>query len=253
MKNDDNNLTELWMRDEKEPFRGWDFSYIRNRIKEETPPWDYKRLARKLVRKSESVLDMGTGGGEIFSSLGPFPKHAIATEGYKPNYILARKRLGNSGVNVVEYRSSTKRKMPFGDGEFDLVLNRHDAFNPRDVYRILAPGGIFLTQQVGNGNLRNLTKNFHCSQKYNGSSLKSIKKELAISGFSVKYAKEWKGKREFKDVGAVVYFLKAIPWIVPGFSVRTHVRYLQKLQNKIGRGEKLVFTEMRYLILSKKT
>ena len=66
------------------------------------------------------------------------------------------------------------------------------------------------------------------------------------------HAKKWKGKKEFKDVGAVVYFLKAIPWIVPGFSVRTHVRYLQKLQNKADKGERLIFTEVRYLVLSKK-
>ena len=196
---------------------------------------------------------MGTGGGEILSSLGPFPKHTIATESYRPNYILAKKRLKKLGVRVVEHRNSTKGRMPFSHGEFDLVLNRHDAFNLREVHRILAPGGTFLTQQVGGGNLKDLTKNFHCSQKYNGFSSWSIKKGLANAGFSIKYAKEWKGKREFKDVGAVVYFLKAIPWIVPGFNVRTHARYLQKLQNDADRGERLIFTEVRYLALSKKT
>ena len=85
----DKDLIKQWKKEERMPFKGWDFSYIKNRIIEEKPPWNYAKIARQLIRKSKSVLDMETGGGEIFSSLGPFPKHAIAYEGYKPNVKVA--------------------------------------------------------------------------------------------------------------------------------------------------------------------
>jgi hypothetical protein len=52
----------------------------------------------------------------------------------------------------------------------------------------------------------------------------------------------------FTNVGAVVYYLKAVPWLVPGFSVETHVEPLLKLQDKLERGEELAFTARRYLI-----
>lgn len=38
--------------------------------------------------------------------------------------------------------------MPFGDGRFDRVLNRREAFVAEEVAQVLAPGGVFLTQEV---------------------------------------------------------------------------------------------------------
>ena len=37
------------------------------------------------------------------------------------------------GVQAVGWAASDDARMPFGDGEFDLVLNRHAAFNAREV------------------------------------------------------------------------------------------------------------------------
>ena len=58
---------EQWISEEKAPFKGWDFSHIKNRKIDQKLPWNYNLLAKRLVGKSNSVLDMGTGGGEIFS------------------------------------------------------------------------------------------------------------------------------------------------------------------------------------------
>ena len=38
--------------------------------------------------------------------------------------------------------------MPFEDSRFDVVLNRHELDDPAEVFRVLRPGGVFLTQQV---------------------------------------------------------------------------------------------------------
>jgi SAM-dependent methyltransferase len=244
------NLIEQWKKDEVAPFKGWDFSYLRNRKNEDKEPWDYKVLAKELVQKSTSVLDMGTGGGEIFSSLAPFPKHAVAIEGYKPNVKVARERLEPLGVKVLEVDESYE--LPFTDGEFDLVLNRHSAFTASEVFRILKPGGYFLTQQVGGGNLNDLISIFDAVPKYKDWALQNIKDDIKNAGLKIKDAREWKGTIEFKDVGAIVYFLKAIPWIVEGFSVKSHLQYLEQLQAKLDEGEKLVFMQVRFLVLAQK-
>lgn len=40
-------------------------------------------------------------------------------------------------------------KLPFKDSSFDVVANRHESFDVGEVYRVLRPGGYFVTQQVG--------------------------------------------------------------------------------------------------------
>ena len=62
----------------------------------------------------------------------------------------------------------------------------------------------------------------------------------------------WTGRQTFSDVGALVYFLKAIPWIVPGFSVDTHAAGLGDLQARAAAGEPLSFTIERFLIEAQK-
>ena len=60
--------------------------------------------------------------------------------------------------------------------------------------------------------------------------------------------REWSGELVFSDVGAIVYYVKAIPWLVPGFSVRSHASYLQRLQVDLDTGKPLAFTMRLYLI-----
>ena len=56
------------------------------------------------------------------------------------------------------------------------------------------------------------------------------------------------GQISFTDMGAIVYYLKAIPWLVPGFSVQTHLQYLLSLQHRLESGEALAFVARKYLI-----
>jgi len=241
----------IWKKEEKTPFSGWDFSHLKNRMIEEKPPWNYNLLAKRLVKKSTAVLDMGTGGGEIFSSFAPFPAHVVATEGYTPNYIIAKKRLESLNVKVIKFSNSLTRKMPFKNEEFDLILNRHDAFNSNELFRILQNNGIFLTQQVGE-NLWDLMKEFNVKPMFHRWNAEIARKQLKDAGFKIEEYRKWKGKVEFRDVGAMVYFLKVVPWIVKNFSIDKYLSVLEKLQEKIDSGKKLVFTEGRFLIKARK-
>lgn len=244
------NLIEQWKKDETAIFEGWDFSYIKDRKIGEEPPWDYKGLAKNLVEKSTSVLDVATGGGEIFSSLAPFPKHAVAIERYTPNVAVAKKRLEPLGVKVLA--ASEVDVLPFIDEEFDLVLNRHGGLRIPEIFRVLKRGGYFLTQQVGGDNLLDLMASFEAKPKWPNNTLGIAQKKMTDIGFELLKTEEWKGKIIFKDVGAIVYFLKAIPWTVDNFSVNSHLIYLEKLQEKLEREGKLEFTYTRFLILAKK-
>ncbi|HZK70776.1 MAG TPA: SAM-dependent methyltransferase, partial [Clostridia bacterium] len=57
-------------------FKGWDFSYIleNGRMKEEGFDWSYGKIVRSYFTRTTTMLDMGTGGGEVLSSLMPLPQ-----------------------------------------------------------------------------------------------------------------------------------------------------------------------------------
>src|SRR3989339_664992 len=244
------NLIEQWKKDELALFKGWNFSYIKNRCIEKQPPWNYNGFAKNLVKKSKSILDVATGGGEIFSSFAPFHGNVIAIEGYKPNIAVAKKNLSSLGVKVIE--SEDTRIWPFKREEFDLVLNRHGGINISETYRVVENNGVFLTQQVGGDNFIDLMAEFNTKPKWTENELEIVVEKMEEIGFGIKEAKKWRGKRIFKDVGAIVYLLKAVPWIVDDFSVDSHLSYLEKLQKKLEKNGKLEFIDTKFFILGVK-
>ena len=244
------DLYSQWKKEYEAPFSGWDFSHLDNRLIAENPPWDYREMAKELMGQSKALLDMGTGGGELLASLAPFPDHTIATESWAPNVPVARAKLESMGVQVVEVKDEDDT--PFKDGEFDTVLNRHSDFNAAEIFRILKNGGTFLTQQVGGNNLQDLAEEFNATLPYEELTYDYWQREIRDADLVLKQAKEWQGEMEFMDVGAIIYFIKAIPWQVPGFDIDRDIHYLEKLHQKLEKGERLVFTQVRFLFQAQK-
>jgi SAM-dependent methyltransferase len=245
------SLLSQWTHDAAAPFEGWDFSYLNGRMIEAEPPWSYPALAKAAVQGARDILDVATGGGEVFSSLAPFPGRASAVEGYVPNLAVARRRLEPLGVSV--FQGNTASGMPFEDASFDLVLNRHGGFRPAEMHRILKPDGVFLTQQVGGDNLADLIEAFDARPMYPGHTLETISDALQALGFTLRRSEAWRGPITFLDVGAIVYFLKATPWVVDGFSLERHLGALQALHARSQSGGRLRFTYTRFLIEAVKT
>ena len=242
-------LITNWKYEEGQPFIGWDFSYLKGRMLEDQPPWSYSARAAELMKQSSSVLDLDTGGGERFLELQEhWPPKVVATEYYSPNLKLATERLTPLGATVVDIQLSDFNLMPFADGEFDLVMNRHAAFNPSEVGRVLAPGGTFLTQQVHGLWAVDLLAAFDAKPQWPDATPDKYLPPLQAAGLEIVDVQNWFGEFTFTDVGAIVYYLKAVPWLVPGFSVATHLKCLLQLQEQWERNGLLTFTSRRYLI-----
>jgi SAM-dependent methyltransferase len=246
-------LIGAWQREEQQPFAGWDFSYLDGRMRQEHPPWSYATRAVELMKQAISVLDLGTGGGERLLELrSSWPATVVATEAYPPNVQLATQRLVPAGARVVLVSLSDNGPLPFPDSSFDLVLDRHSAFNCAEVARILTPDGAFLTQQVHGLWDHDLLAAFDAKPQWPNATPEKYVPLLRRAGLTIVGAQDWSGALTFADVGAIVYYLKAVPWLVPGFSVATHVRYLERLQQRLDSGEHLTFTAKQYLIEARK-
>lgn len=241
---------EGWRQDEAAGFKGWDFSYIAGRAAQEEPPWSYRTRALELVKGADRLLDIDTGGGEVLASLAPLPGRSVAIESYPPNVAVARDRLGPLGVDVRPVAVGAA----FGleAASFDLILNRQGHVNAPQIARCLRPGGRFLTQQVGGGNLADLAALFRGPAPGLENSLSSVSADLTANGLRLVRGEAWTGRQAFLDVGALVYFLKAIPWIVPGFSLDTHAAALEALQDRTDASAPLSFTIERFLIEAEK-
>lgn len=244
------NLIVAWEREEREPFSGWDFAYLDGRkIEEAAPPW-YAARATELMRSARAVVDLDTGGGERLLVLRPhWPARICATEGYAPNVTLATERLAPLGVQVVAVESRDDALLPFEDASFDLVLNRHGGCLPMpEIARVLTPGGALLTQQVHGQTLIDLLTLFGATPQWPEATPSYYLPRIAAAGLELVTLREYAGAEIFADVGALVYFLRAIPWLVPGFSVATHAEPLLDLQAQLERGEPLRFETRGYLI-----
>ena len=228
----DNELIRAWKAEEEiAHIHGWDFSHIDGRYMEDTNfPWDYRQVIGEYLTSDMKLLDIDTGGGEFLLSLGHPYENTAATENYPPNVQLCEETLLPLGINFRQ--ADGKGKLPFEDARFDVVINRHGDFNPREICRVLKTGGIFISQQVGAENDRELVE-LLCGElplpfpeQYADNVAAAFKKE----GFAILRKEECFSPIRFYDVGALTWFARVLPWEFTGFSVDTHMQNLMRAQ-----------------------
>lgn len=218
------NETELrssWKQEENAAhIHGWDFSHIAGRYTEETDlPWDYQRIVLEHLKPEMKLLDIDTGGGEFLLSLHHPYENTSAAEAYPPNVQLCKQTLLPLGI---DFRAGDgKDALPFDDSAFDIVINRHGDFNVQELRRILKPSGLFITEQVGAENDRELVElllgktDLPFPEQY----LEIACRQFSAAGFELLDAQECFRPIKFFDIGALVWFARIIEWEFPGFSV----------------------------------
>lgn len=153
---------------------------------------------------SKQIMDYDTGGAEFLLSLNhPYDKTAV-TEGYKPNVELCKRRLLPLGINFKE--CSNPKNIPFEDEMFDLMINRHGEFEQDEIYRLLKKDGIFITEQVGENNERDLVKMVlpDIPKPFPNMNLTVQRKKFEEAGFKIIRAEETYRPITFYDIGAFV-------------------------------------------------
>jgi SAM-dependent methyltransferase len=192
---------------------------------------------------------MGTGGGEFLAEVSAsLHGQVVATEEWKVNVPVAKKRLKKLGFEVVECRSV---QLPFKDASFDLVLNRHEELEPSEVARVVSPGGRVITQQVGRDNWKELRKFFprmtdlgnHRGQYVQG---------FQDAGLRVVTNLEHDCKVAFGILGDFVFMLAVTPWTIPEFGLERDIDSLVSLDEEYHTANGLELTESRFLVIADK-
>ena len=251
---DNNPLIQAWKAEEEAAhIHGWDFSHIEGRYMEDTSfSWDYRQVIGEYLTPEKKLLDMDTGGGEFLLSLGHLHANTAATENYGPNIQLCRGVLLPLGVDFRP--ADAKGKLPFDDGSFDVVINRHGDFDPCEIYRVLKPDGVFVTQQVGAENDRELVE-LLCGdvpQPFGEQYVHKATKAFRDAGFSILRREECFRPIRFFDIGALVWFARIIQWEFPHFSVDTHLEKLLNAQRILEETGSVDGTTHRFLLVAQK-
>ena len=248
-------LTELWKKEEEiAHVHGWDFSHIHGRCVEDTDfPWDYRQVIESYRKPEMKLLDIDTGGGEFLLSLGHPHENTAATENYPPNVALCRETLLPLGI---DFRPADGRgDLPYDSDSFDLIIDRHGDYNPTEIYRVLKPGGVFVMQQVGAENERELVTLLCGEQPLPFPEQYADKAAVAFrkAGFTVLRQEECFRPIRFYDVGALVWFARILPWEFPDFSVDTHLENLLNAQHILEETGSIDATTHRFLLVAQKS
>lgn len=248
-------------------FSGWDFAFLEERLIEDPLPWDYAHLVRERIPTAKTMLDLCTGGGERLAGFAPLPRLTIATEPHRPNVPIASERLGTVGAHVIqvdpetenvfgpssrESRPCPRRRLPLQDSSFDLIVCRHGSFSAEEIARLLRPGGTFISQLVGEDNYP------HLNSRLQGSPTVWIPpggpkpRTLEEVGLDVLERSEARPRAVFKDIGAIVYYRKAVPWQIADFDVESYRDRLRCLHEEIQNRGGLQTHCHRHLVVARK-
>jgi len=236
------------------PTEGWDFSWFEGRATEARPSWGYARSAGDRLSRATTALDVQTGGGEVFDfalsrAAAQPPMLVAATEGWPPNVAKATELLRSRGVVVVA--AAEDAPLPFADAAFDLVLSRHPVrANWPEIARVLRAGGTYFAQHVGPGSAVELVEHFLGPQPDDLRNARDPERERAgaeAAGLAIVELRAERLRMEFRDIAAVVHFLRKVIWMVPDFTVEAYEPQLRALHEQIESTGPFVTYSTRHL------
>ena len=245
-----NNLYEYLIGEYNAHFSGWDFSYVKGRMVEDELSWSYNDIVQRNFVGKNTLLDMHTGGGEVLCSLSNLPKTVYATEGYEPNIPIAEKRLKEKNILLKPIKDDSI--IPFDNDYFDIIINRHGSYDIQELKRTLKKDGLFITQQVGglNGIDMNMAFETRTMDYVEWCLIKNIEMFKDASMEIIEFGENI-GKMKFRDIGALVYYLKCIPWQVKDFTVDKYYKKLEIINAIIERIGYINFVMHRFYLIIK--
>jgi SAM-dependent methyltransferase len=220
----------------------WGAGFPTGRYRADKPDWSYEATARAILAETESALDMGTGEGGVLASLAPLPELTVAYEGWWPTVPAAQATLRPLGVHLVvalgsadnvprpgQHGQQARPGLPFRAEAFDVVLNRHTAFDPDEVRRIVKPHGRFLTQQVGSEQAASVRRLLGLPLDEPAWTADVAVGQLEAAGWVIEEVREDQTTMRFSDIAALIGYIRTTPWAFEDLDWTSATPALQRL------------------------
>ena len=193
---------------------GWDFSRVST--DREPIPWDYPSVVRSYLKPTDRVLDIGTGGGEIFLSLARSIGKGIGIDSNPAMIETAKDNQSRLAVRNIEFIEMDGSNLNLDANGFDVVLLRHLRVYVGEILRVLRPGGYFITQMVGKRSSKNFLEAFGWTPDSFGSdwwqSVGKLAEQFQGKGCRIVAQGEYDVRYWFKDIASLMFWMMSVPW-----------------------------------------
>jgi SAM-dependent methyltransferase len=193
---------------------GWDFSRVR--AERDPVPWDYVDVVRQYLKLSDRVLDIGTGGGEIFFSLASYFGKGVGIDQNPAMIETAQRNLTALSIGNISLMRMDASDLRFDADEFDVVLLRHLRVYASEIVRVLHPGGYFIAQMVGQRSSQNILNAFGWTPDSFGpewwQTVSDLADQFRLHGCQVITQAEYNVPFWFHDLESFMFWLMSVPW-----------------------------------------
>lgn len=196
---------------------GWDFSHVK--CISEGMRWDFYQEVTKSCKKSDILLDIGTGGGEAILSIAESALLLVGIDQSAGMIKTAANNLVKSGISNVRFLEMAAEKLDFPPDFFNIVSCRHSPFHAKEIAKVLMKNGTFLTQQVSENDKSNLKEAFGRGQAFGtkpGSLKRQYRTELSEAGFTDIQSFECNVTEYYQTAEDLIFLLSHTP-IIPNF------------------------------------
>ena len=232
---------------------GWDFARVR--WDRDPTPWQYDDVVRRYLARESDVLDIGTGGGEVFLGMAVHFGSGIGVDRDPGMIQVADGNRHAQGIRHVSFATMDARELRFPDNTFDVVLNRHCFVDASEISRVLTRGGVFVTQQVARRNTLNILEAFGWTPESFGEGWWQPIAGLASSfrdlGCRIEAQAEYDVSYWFRDVPSLVFWLKAVPLPEP-FDPAKHWEAVRAIIAQYSTDRGIQTSEHRELLVARK-
>jgi SAM-dependent methyltransferase len=246
------------MYDAVDDVEGWDFRGAEP--VPETEPWDWDLQVRAHVDAASRVLDIGTGGGEVFREFADAFAAGLGIDRNEGRIDVARRNVRQDNLRFAVMDGTS---LAVHDQSIDVVLARCADYDPSEVYRVLRPGGYFLTLQMADHDTQNLfdafgwgsygtfwRAMFESRDMPYRTSLDAASEFHDLGCAEIRY-EDFDVPQHFRDVASLVLFLKASP-LPEHFDPMAHYEPFRQMVRAYGGEQGIETNAHRELLVVRK-
>jgi len=193
---------------------GWNFSRVR--VGHGPVLWNYVDIVRQYLKPQDRVLDIGTGGGEIFFSLAPCFGEGIGIDQNTEMIEAAKRNRSALPLDNISLLVMDGSDLRFDAGEFDVVLLRHLRVYVSEIVRVLRSKGYFITQMVGQRSSLNILDAFGWTPDSFGpewwQTVDQLADQFLLHGCRIVAQAEYDVRYWFCDLESFMFWLMSVPW-----------------------------------------
>jgi len=232
---------------------GWDFSQVNTTST--GVKWNFYERVKQLSKPMDTILDLGTGGGENILKLAPTVAHIDAVDQSPTMIQTARSNQQRLKIKNVTFYEMASEEVESLKQSYELVSCCHAPFSAKVVERVVSENGIFLTQQVSEGDKVNLKECFGRGQAFgvkDGTLKETYIDALKAAGIKEIFAQDYNAVEYYKSDEDLRFLLTHTP-IIENFGKmeddeKRFQTYLARYQTENG----IETNSKRFMIMARK-